>query len=265
MTITRYAPAGECIYCGTRDGLSEEHIVPFALGGTHVLPEASCKTHRDVTSGFEGRVCRGFMLPTRTVAGFPTRRPGERPSGFAAKLSRDDGTTWEDTRFPVDEFPALLPLLRFERAAYLSGAKIGPGVRTNGYNLLRFGKDPKESTILQGATTFQDTVDVDATSFARLIAKIGWGFAVALMPGLTRAKCPVLPFIVGDADDGSHWIGSGEFRLAIEERRPTHAVGIAETLSADGMTTLIAQVKLFADTGATGYEVVVQRDWLAGV
>ena len=43
QTTYRFKPVGECIYCGARAGLSDEHIVPYALGGTFFLPLASCQ------------------------------------------------------------------------------------------------------------------------------------------------------------------------------------------------------------------------------
>lgn len=37
-----YQPVNVCIYCGGTGALSDEHIIPFGLGGRWVLPKASC-------------------------------------------------------------------------------------------------------------------------------------------------------------------------------------------------------------------------------
>ncbi|WP_217539485.1 HNH endonuclease, partial [Stenotrophomonas sp. GbtcB23] len=52
----RLAPVGASIYCGATDGrLTEEHIIPKGLGGTLVLPQASCDDCAAITSLFEMR------------------------------------------------------------------------------------------------------------------------------------------------------------------------------------------------------------------
>ena len=59
--VFHYPPVGRCIYCGATDELTDEHIIPFSLGGVLILDKASCngtkgcnkKTHK-----FEGVVAR---------------------------------------------------------------------------------------------------------------------------------------------------------------------------------------------------------------
>src|SRR5690349_13719179 len=95
-----------------------------------------------------------------------------------------------------------------------------------------------------------------------MIAKIGHSFAVAALGPFPRNECPVLPFLLGSADDGSMWVGSAVYRLPIEDQRPNCALSLtAIPMMADGIqeNIIVAQVKLFAGAGATGYEVVVRR------
>ncbi len=37
-----YQEVGSCIYCGSTDNLSNEHIIPYGLGGNLELPKSSC-------------------------------------------------------------------------------------------------------------------------------------------------------------------------------------------------------------------------------
>ncbi len=74
-----FEPAGHCIYCGRTDGLSDEHIVAYGLGGTIVLPRTSCPQCRKITGRFEHMVLRGPMWDVRALRGFPSRRPGDYP------------------------------------------------------------------------------------------------------------------------------------------------------------------------------------------
>src|SRR6185436_305115 len=90
-TTTRVSPVGFCIYCGSKENLSDEHVVPFGLGGNAILPEASCHSCSAITSAFEGKVLRGFMLEARTAGRFPTRRPKERPTTLPLTVKRGVG------------------------------------------------------------------------------------------------------------------------------------------------------------------------------
>ena len=99
-------------------------------------------------------------------------------------------------------------------------------------------------------------------AFVRMLAKIGYGCAVAHLGSFPRHEAPVLPLILGTADDGGNWVGSADFHLSVEEATPTHALSLVSlTAVVDGIDEEItlARVKLFSSAGATGYEIVVRR------
>jgi hypothetical protein len=57
-------------------------------------------------------------------------------------------------------------------------------------------------------------------------------------------------------------VGSAEFDLTVEAQSPQHGLGLISamaTVDGNAEEILIAQVKLFASAGATGYQVVVRR------
>jgi hypothetical protein len=118
-TTTRTAPVGACIYCGSTENLSDEHIVPFGLGGNLVLPKSSCQRCARITSEFERRVLRGFMRDARATGRFPTRRPKERPSTIPVEIKRGDHLELVD--IPVAEATGFMQLLSFAPAAFLAG------------------------------------------------------------------------------------------------------------------------------------------------
>src|SRR5262249_17476495 len=115
----------------------------------------------------------------------------------------------------------------------------------------------------QATNTIQSTVNLDVSAFVRMLAKIGYSYAVADQGLYPLAEVPVLPLIRGTGpDDGATWVGSSEYRLAVEERSPQHALGLIQTqriVGGNSEKIWIARVKLFASLGATGYEVVVRR------
>lgn len=53
----RYPPVGQCIYCGRMPpevALEEEHIIPLAINGGLILPDASCRRCADaINTDFE--------------------------------------------------------------------------------------------------------------------------------------------------------------------------------------------------------------------
>ncbi len=136
------------------------------------------------------------------------------------------------------------------------------GVVINGHETIVFGKSPADVASALGTKTIESRVNIDVSAFARMLAKIGYAYAVAALGPFPLDEVPVLPLIRGLTDDGSTWVGSADFRLAVEAQGPQHARGLIEgTVDVDGKLEriLVARVKLFASSGATGYDVVVRR------
>jgi hypothetical protein len=127
---------------------------------------------------------------------------------------------------------------------------------------LVFGRPPDKLAVDLGTNTIQTSVNIDVPSFVRMIAKIGYSFAVAAQGPFPLNEVPILPLIIGSVFDGDTWVGSAEYNLMVEAQSPQHALGLISTMmTVDGNTEeiLIAQVKLFASASATGYQVVVRR------
>lgn len=80
----RYRAAGKCIYCGCTEQLTDEHIVPFALGGNLVLPTASCVACADRTKKYEQRTLRATLGNVRIRHNFPPagKRNVQSPSKY---------------------------------------------------------------------------------------------------------------------------------------------------------------------------------------
>lgn len=257
---TRLSPVGFCIYCGSTSNLSDEHVVPFGLGGNAILPKASCRRCSDITSAFEGKVLRGFMLEARTAGGFPTRRPKERLPTLPLGVKRGDG--FESIALPSLESPGFLHLPRLQAAAFLTGHAPANGISICGSETFVFGKPPDKVASDLGVKAIQTTVNMDVPAFVRMLAKIGYSFAVAAQGPYPLKEVPVLPLILGSVLDASTWVGSAESNLTVEAQSPQYGLGLVSAVATvDGNVEeiLIARVKLFASASATGYEVVVRR------
>ncbi len=109
MSITYFGPVNRCIYCGADDcRLTDEHIVPFGLGGTAVLKKASCIPCGVITGKFEGVVQRGIFGDYRILRDMPTRNKKERPK--TKVISVVDATGRKAFDLAPNFYPALSSL-----------------------------------------------------------------------------------------------------------------------------------------------------------
>lgn len=84
-----YAGFGRCIYCGSYggvDGLRDEHITPYCLGGNAIIRGASCRACEAITSYLDGYLGRKVFYELRVHSGIQTRSPKDRPTHLNATL-----------------------------------------------------------------------------------------------------------------------------------------------------------------------------------
>lgn len=68
---------------------------------------------------------------------------------------------------------------------------------------LYFGQRPEDVAAALKTETVESKVNIDVVAFARMLAKIGYSYAVAEIGAYSREEVPVLPLILGVADDAS--------------------------------------------------------------
>ena len=106
----RYGPVGRCIYCGAceQDGLlSREHIIPSALNGNLILPDASCEACRGITHAYEGHCAHEIYGPARARMGFQSRNKAKKPTTYSFEVG--SGAAAQILEVPVNEMPVWLP------------------------------------------------------------------------------------------------------------------------------------------------------------
>jgi hypothetical protein len=255
---TALREAGRCIYCGAEDDLSDEHIIPFALGGNLYVPKASCPRCRDLTSRFESRVLRGFMYRARVAGNFPTRRPRERPNEVGVTLL--DGENPRNFPLPRQSAPGVLQLPIFEPPRFLQGQSNPHGIGVRGLEAIHFGPNLEEVVRSHGAAGLRQSDAIEWEDFTRMLAKIGYSFTVGVFGLVPLEQALVLPFIRGETHDAGTWVGSAQYELESEKRGALHGLAyeIYQDESEPPHRLLVARVKLFASSGATGFEVVVR-------
>lgn len=245
-------PVGECIYCGAKDGpLTDEHIVPAALSGNAVLPEASCADCGEVTSRFELTVTREQLLQVRAQLGLRSRRkslPKEMP------LTIERAEKPETVLLGRTEHPTMVLFLLYPLPGILTGTWPEKGVTIIGHQLHQVGGPPLEEVMKKlGSKTVTSTHSFKGNEFERLLAKIAYGFAVAQV-GIDKVRdSPLRSTILGTIDDAGKWIGSGLYEAPRDDEGALHQV----ILEGHPGGWLIARIRLFATKSVPEYVVVV--------
>jgi hypothetical protein len=250
---THHEPVGHCIYCGATNQLSDEHIIPYGLSGVEVLPKASCADCARETCKFEQEVLRGPMRAARIHRKLKSRtKHTDGPLTQRATLIRESGE--EEIDLPLAEYPILLHFPTFAQPGHLTG-RFGTGITMTGMVTVLFGPTPETVARNHGALEIRfPQSPMKPVAFARMIAKIGLGFAVAggCLASIEGAS-PVASCINGSTDDVGQWVftdGSNPIRIPgyLHRVQMHHMNGF-----------LIAEVHLFADSGAPKYGVVLGK------
>lgn len=176
MARVQYGHVRCCIYCGATSNLTREHIVPFGLSGTAVLPSASCPTCRNATSAFETAVLRGPMRDVRIHRRLRSRSKFHG-AALTGRVEIVRAGISETVELPLHQFPILLHFPTFERPGFLVSRDV-IGVNITGITSISFGADPTDVLRSLGAESIRLNSRLDhPIAFARMIAKIGYATA----------------------------------------------------------------------------------------
>ncbi|WP_440950329.1 HNH endonuclease [Methanosphaerula subterraneus] len=250
--IPRYTKIGKCIYCGTEQGkLTNEHIVPLGLGGTVVLKSASCLACAKITSQFERDILRGPFLNPRLAVGMPTRHKKTRPTQIRyADLFNKHG---ERVAVENDSSLLLLSIIEFPLPAFVDKRGYKNGADVIAVRTIKVAGPDIKDLQQSGITSIEYPETYVATSFARFIAKIAHGFAVAFY-GLDSFEELFLPSsILGTTGDICRWVGCLTPPV-LGRIKEVHHISLYQDHS-----VVIAHIKLFACWETPEYLVVVGR------
>lgn len=251
----KYDSVGHCIYCGHTDDLRDEHIVPFGLGGNLILPKSSCGVCADITSKFELSVQRGSFWAARIIREIQSRRKHRKaPKCYPLTIERKGKK--ENIQVSLDEYPIILPFPLFALPAYLNPGGYEKGIRLEGIASVSFGPRPEHVLKKFGAESisFQPKGD-KPVDFARMIAKIAFSMAIAggALAHLENNHSPVLPAILGEADDIGRWVGTITDAM-IGHKGQLHRVLIHKD---EQKGLLVGDVQIFSDSQTPRYGVIL--------
>lgn len=250
-----YPPVGHCIYCGATENLSKEHILPFGLSGSAILPKASCQKCTSITGKFEQEILRGSFWPVRVFRDLKSRsKHKDAPSHIDILVNRDG--RFETVQLPIDEAPIFLPFPVFPLPTHLSKAQTVNGITVSGHVTVQFGADPGTIGKALGGSAINITATMNPREFALMIAKIGYSYAYAEGTlGDIDGESYVLPSVLGAKDEIGRWVGTLTKPITIY---PTmlHRIEIHRDFE-KGL--LFAEVQLFADSSTPSYGVILGK------
>ena len=175
----KYPSPAKCIYCGSsQDKLTDEHIIPEALGGRLVYRGASCDTCRRSIEAFEGRLANGLFGPARAVLAIESTKSARTRTKL--KVGRFvDAKTVKTVYTSRDDHPGNLIMEKLQPPRFLSTEKEA----TSGPRLIQLivknigeypRPDDRHIELFPPSGTYLD--------FTRLLAKIAHCYWIAENP-----------------------------------------------------------------------------------
>jgi HNH endonuclease len=260
----KYPPIGRCIYCGSDgglDGLRDEHIIPYSLGGHAALKEASCRSCEAITSKIELYLGRNIFHEFRSHVRAPSRR--KLPSALSANVSVGDREIRREFLAADQPFALMLPIWDLPGIMRGDQPRLDfPVSNVRAYNFM-------PSTFRETLGLPDDAPDplvhiasgeINNITFARAIAKIAYCGAVAKY-GITGIQPSVLPdIILGRYPFVPHFVGSDpDPPPPPHPRNMRHVIEIATATERGGLRLLVALVRLFAHSGTAEHGMPVYR------
>ena len=242
---------GRCIYCGSTEDLTKEHIVPYGLHGELLLLKASCQSCQQITSLFEEYVQRKQFLLARSVLKLPTRKPENRPTEFTFEGEKDGQKVTRT--LPVDECPSFFIMLHLKKPGYITDYNYEKGTNVIGCSL--HAKNTEHIVETLGMDTINWTTVFEGTSFERMLAKIAYGMVVLQYGPDVLEECYVLPCILGEKDDVGKWVGSGRDFDELPRNKESYIITIRQKENGE----VYVFIRLFASFNTPEYLVIVDR------
>lgn len=238
----------QCIYCGSKEELSKEHIIPYGLNGEWTLLKASCKKCAQITSKFEQHALRDIFLSARSSLGLRTRR--KLPGVFTVHVVKNGKES--ELRLTIKEHGAVICLLEYKPPAYLENRKYTKGIYVVGSCLIRTkGKDLKELGKEKGFDSIILKNSFQGNNFERFIAKIAYCFSIFQFGADAFENVYILPAILGQKDDIGMWLGSTPPIVGKTD--------IESNLEINKNKEVITKIRLFGKLEVPSYIVVVGK------
>jgi hypothetical protein len=232
----------KCIYC---DGIGEtdEHIIPFALGGIRKLLNASCEHCRSITSECESNLLKKNWAEARAVLDYPSRHRDFGTEKFSLEVIFENGSEGV-LKLSKTETLGIAMFPEYPLPAFFAPDNYKGGVNLIGISTISFGPDFRDLFKKYRIKTISPKSTHKIPDFERMVAKIGYCAAIAAY-GLD------IGFWMGCDREGSIVPLLGK-----QSEKNIIVLHILKNTSNDTRHVL-ARIKFFASSDAPEYIVIV--------
>lgn len=265
----RVPSPGRCIYCGANGvQLTDEHVVPYALGANSlVLEKSSCATCQAIIQRYEQEVLKKQLGTFRAQVSAPTRRKKDRLTEVwmhfmevdaQARPLRDLG----HRVVPLDEAPLAICLWSSPMPRLLdptaSGGSLGqPWTWIDKHAVTDIARQVAKET---GAEHVAAKIgEVNRIHYLRSLAKTAHAYATATI-GLEAFE-PLLPdLILGRRDDVETYVGDlpHENPFGADDHQ-TLQIAIGEATDGPAAGYLVVHIVLYPSLNSPAHVVILGR------
>jgi hypothetical protein len=230
-------------------GLRDEHVIPYSLGGSTVLLNASCTDCESVTSYLGGYLANAIFGDLRVHIGLKSRRG--LPDSLPATIEFADGQRAID--LATENHPYFLNMPIWQPPGFMIGKQISDG----------FG-EPDRFTYWYVPPNLREVIGlrdgdvariIDASpphnlsTFARALAKIAYCNAV-MKKGLDGFRPLVTPdIILGRYPNVAYFVGSDRTPPSPPYKRGVQHSVMLGSITFSNTKFLTATIRLFGDSG----------------
>lgn len=243
-----------CIYCDKLvdkcGPLTDEHVIPYALGGNITLPSSSCRSCATITSRFETAILRGPFRAFKERIGLPSRSKN-RPKSLP--IFCVNGDEKKRMQIPLEHYPVTIQL------PHILGPTIANYPENYGHHRMPwlFAEEGKLESLGDIYSVEQFALnEIPLSAFGRMLAKIAHCVAVNKY-GPTGFVPFLRGVILGTSGEGYYrYVGSIDDPATVEGGATSHTFQLYLE-QRDNIRFLVCQIRLFANLGAPSYRVVV--------
>ena len=207
----RSSGIGLCIYCESNDNLSDEHVLPYGLGGDLILNKASCERCRVITGKLEQKLLRGHWWPYRKKLGLQSRNPDASKELKSIKIIKSNGDTISG-KMPLESFVAAM-VFKLKPPSILDDKQTSGEPSAEEVFIKMLGPMPTEAVVderrylINPDDKVEFPVDFDSRDLTRFLAKVAHGYAI-YKEGLEVCSEFYLPnYILGKTDGIQNYVG----------------------------------------------------------
>lgn len=199
---------GRCIYCGADggpNGLRDEHIIPYSLGGNTELLAASCSSCEKITSYLDGYLANATYKHVRVHSDIQSR------SGHPDVLPAIVEINRRAFDLSPQQHPYFLHMPVWNPPGVMSGVQPSSDFGAGKVHLYWYVPPDIRETIGLRSGDFARIMDrtppPNFSTFARAIAKVAYchavymlglgGFRPLALPGIILGRYPNIPYFVG--------------------------------------------------------------------